>query len=71
MFKFAIEKPVILTVAILVVCLFGVLAVFRVPIQMIPDLDVRAVTVVTNWPGATTAEMPLRTRSRPCRPRQW
>ncbi len=57
MFKFAIEKPVILSVIILIICLFGVLAVFRVPIQMIPDLDVRSVTVTTAWPGATPQDV--------------
>ena len=57
MFRFAIEKPLIITVAILIVCLFGILAIFRVPIQMIPDLDVRVVTVVTSWPGATPQDV--------------
>ena len=45
MFRFAIEKPLIIAVGVLITCLFGILAVFRVPIQMIPDLDVRVVTV--------------------------
>ena len=57
MFRFAIEKPVILTVIILIICLFGILAVFRVPIQMIPDLDVRAVSVSTRWPGASPQDV--------------
>ena len=57
MFRFAIEKPLIITVAILIVCLFGILAIFRVPIQMIPDLDVRVVTVITSWPGATPQDV--------------
>ncbi len=57
MFKFAIEKPVIVTVAILIVCLFGVLGILRVPIQMVPDLDVRTVSVRTAWPGATPQDV--------------
>ena len=57
MFRFAIEKPLIITVAILIVCLFGILAIFRVPIQMIPDLDVRVVSVITSWPGATPQDV--------------
>ena len=57
MFRFAIEKPLIIAVAILIICLFGVLAIFRVPIQMIPDLDVRVVTVITKWPGATPQDV--------------
>ena len=57
MFKFAIEKPVIVSVAIAIVCLFGVLAILRVPIQMIPDLDPRIVSVRTNWVGATPQDI--------------
>jgi multidrug efflux pump subunit AcrB len=56
-FRFAVEKPVILTVAILIVTLFGVLAVFRTPVQMTPDLDVRAIRVETRWPGATPQDV--------------
>ena len=57
MFRFAIEKPLIIAVGVLIICLFGILAIFRVPIQMIPDLDVRAVTVITKWPGATPQDV--------------
>ena len=57
MFRFAIEKPLIVAVAVLIICLFGVLAIFRVPIQMIPDLDVRVVSVITKWPGATPQDV--------------
>ena len=57
MFKFAIEKPVIVAVAMAIVCLFGVLAIFRVPIQMIPDLDPRVVSIRTSWVGATPQDV--------------
>lgn len=57
MFRFAIEKPVILTVGILILTLFGVLAIFSVPVQMIPDLDARLIKVSTSWPGATPQDV--------------
>ncbi len=57
MFEFAVNKPVILTVAILVVCVFGINAVYRVPKQMIPDLDARVISVRTSWPGATPQDI--------------
>ena len=57
MFRFAIEKPVILTVAILILTLFGILAIFSVPVQMIPDLDARLVKVSTSWPGASPQDI--------------
>ncbi len=57
MFRFAIEKPIIVAVGILIVCLFGILAIVRVPIQMIPDLDARIISVRTSWPGATPQDI--------------
>ncbi|MBK1631479.1 acriflavin resistance protein [Thiohalocapsa halophila] len=57
MFKFAIERPVILTVAVLLLTLFGILSIFNVPAQMIPDLDARVVTVSTSWPGAAPQDL--------------
>ena len=57
MFKFAIERPVILTVAVLILSLFGILSIFNVPVQMIPDLDARIVTVSTTWPGASPQDV--------------
>ncbi|WP_051906304.1 efflux RND transporter permease subunit [Methylomarinum vadi] len=57
MFQFVIKNGVIVTVAILIICLFGGLAIFRVPIQMIPDLDVRAISIKTDWPGATPQDV--------------
>ena len=43
----------ILAIGVLIVCVFGVLAVLRVPVQMIPDLEARVITVRTSWSGAT------------------
>ncbi len=57
MFRFFLEKPIILLVGILIVCLFGLASVFRVPVQMIPDLDPRIVSVETRWPGATPQDV--------------
>lgn len=57
MFKFAIQRPVILTVAILILTLFGLLSIFQVPVQMIPDLDARVITVSTKWPGAAPQDV--------------
>jgi len=57
MFRFVIERPVILTVGILILTLFGILAIFNVPVQMIPDLDARVVTVSTQWSGASPQDV--------------
>lgn len=46
-----------MTVAVLIVCVLGIVAALRIPVQMIPDLDVRAISVRTSWPGATPQDV--------------
>jgi multidrug efflux pump subunit AcrB len=57
LFKRIIENPILVAVVMLLVTLMGILAVLRVPVQLIPDLDVRVVTIVTRWPGATPQDV--------------
>ena len=45
------------TFAVMIVAVLGILAALRIPVQMIPDLDVRTITVNTNWPGATPQDV--------------
>ncbi|MCF4010444.1 efflux RND transporter permease subunit [Rheinheimera sp. UJ63] len=53
----AIRHGTILTVAVLIICVLGIVAAFRIPVQMIPDLEVRTISVVTGWPGATPQDI--------------
>ncbi|MEN8720763.1 MAG: efflux RND transporter permease subunit [Oceanococcaceae bacterium] len=55
--EYLFRRGTLLTVITLVVCVLGVLAVFRVPIQMIPDLEVRTISVETRWSGATPQDV--------------
>lgn len=57
MIEAIVKRGTLLTVATLVVLVLGVLAVQRIPVQMIPDLDVRRISVVTHWPGATPQDV--------------
>ena len=52
-----IHHGTLVAVITLIVCVLGILAATRIPVQMIPDLDVRVITVVTNWPGATPQDV--------------
>ena len=52
-----LQRGTLLTVIVLIVMIFGVLAALRVPVQMIPDLEVRTISVQTNWPGATPQDV--------------
>ncbi len=56
-----LEAPIkhgkLLTVIVLIIVVLGLAAVSRIPVQMIPDLDVRTITIQTGWPGATPQDV--------------
>ncbi|MBU0514723.1 MAG: efflux RND transporter permease subunit, partial [Proteobacteria bacterium] len=53
----AIQRPVTVSVGVIIVVLFGLLSLFRIPIQLIPDVDRPTITVQTDWPGASPQEI--------------
>ncbi|MGE3631362.1 MAG: efflux RND transporter permease subunit, partial [Sandaracinaceae bacterium] len=53
----AVERPVTVMVSAILVVLFGVLAVFDLPIQLTPDVSVPTLTVFTTWPGGSPTEI--------------
>jgi len=57
MFEAIVKRGTLMTVIILIVSVLGVMAALRIPVQMIPDLEVRTITVRTSWPGATPQDV--------------
>ncbi len=57
MFEAIVQRGILVTVITLIVCVLGAVAAGRIPIQMIPDLDVRVISVRTTWPGATPQDV--------------
>lgn len=57
MLQGAVKHATLVAVAVLISCILGLVAAFKIPVQMIPDLDVRTITVVTQWPGATPQDV--------------
>ena len=55
--RFAIENPVKITVGVILVVLFGLLSILRIPIQLTPDVDRPVITVSTSWIGASPQEI--------------
>ena len=53
----SIKSPVSVTVVVLLVALFGMLALLRIPVQLIPDVEVPQAVVTTIWPGASPEEI--------------
>ena len=57
MIEASVRQGKLLTVVVLIICVLGIAAAFRIPVQMIPDLDVRTISVITGWPGATPQDI--------------
>ena len=57
MFESSIREGIIVSVAVLILSVLGLVAALRIPVQMIPDLEVRTISVVTGWSGATPQDI--------------
>ena len=55
--KAAIDRPVAVVAAVLLVIMFGLVALKSIPIQPAPDVNRPVITVTTNWFGAAPAEV--------------
>ena len=55
--KLAIERPTAVIAAVLMVVMFGLVALQTIPIQLSPDVNRPVITVTTTWPGAAPAEI--------------
>jgi HAE1 family hydrophobic/amphiphilic exporter-1 len=55
--KFAISKPVTVTVGIILVVLFGLIGLSRLPYQLTPSVEEPEITVTTIWTGAAPNEV--------------
>lgn len=55
--KSAIELPVTTAVGVILILLFGFIALARIPIQLTPTVEKPLITVTTLWPGATPFEI--------------
>jgi HAE1 family hydrophobic/amphiphilic exporter-1 len=53
----AIKKPVTVTVGVILLVLFGFISLFRIPIQLTPNVDLPEISVETRWSGASPLEV--------------
>ena len=53
----AIDRPIAVVAAVLMVVMFGLVALRSIPIQLAPDVNRPVITVTTNWPGAAPVEI--------------
>jgi HAE1 family hydrophobic/amphiphilic exporter-1 len=55
--KYAIQKPVTVMVGVILLVLFGLISLFKLPIQLTPNVDKPEITVTTTWEGASPQEV--------------
>src|SRR5439155_17654876 len=52
-----VHNPVKVTVGVILILLFGILAMFRLPMQLTPEVEIPTLTIETAWPGASPQEV--------------
>jgi len=57
MIESAIKHGILVAVIVSISCILGIVAAISIPVQMIPDLEVRTISVRTGWPGATPQDV--------------
>jgi multidrug efflux pump subunit AcrB len=57
MMEAVLKRGTLVTVVTTMLLLLGIIAATRVPVQMIPDLDTRVISIETRWPGATPQDV--------------
>ncbi|MEX2647769.1 MAG: efflux RND transporter permease subunit [Alphaproteobacteria bacterium] len=55
--RLSIARPVAVFAIVLLVMLFGLIALARIPIQLAPDVRQPIIAIDTDWPGAAPAEV--------------
>ncbi len=55
--RLSIERPIAVLAAVLMVVMFGIVALMEIPIQLTPDVRKPIISVETIWPGAAPAEI--------------
>ena len=52
-----VRNPVKVSVGVLLVALFGVVALTRMPMQLTPEVQTPTISIDTRWPGASPQEV--------------
>jgi len=52
-----VHNPVKIAVGVLIVALFGFIALMRMPMQLTPEVEIPKISITTRWPGASPHEI--------------
>jgi len=53
----ALKNPAAIIVIVVLIMVFGLMSVFKLPIQLTPDIEQPQINISTGWPSAAPAEM--------------
>jgi hydrophobic/amphiphilic exporter-1 (mainly G- bacteria), HAE1 family len=53
----SLKKPVTVTVGVILIVMFGLIGLNKLPVQLTPDVETPQITVSTTWGGATPYEI--------------
>ncbi len=53
----SIKNPITVAVGVILIIMFGLIALLRIPVQLTPNVDKAEITVNTIWPGASPQEV--------------
>lgn len=53
----SLKYSVTVAVGVILILMFGLLSLFRIPVQLVPDVSQPELTVTTTWPGANPEEI--------------
>lgn len=57
MIQFFLNNPVKVSVGVLLMALFGVVALMRMPMALTPEVETPTISIETKWPGASPQEI--------------
>ncbi|QDU75150.1 Multidrug resistance protein MdtB [Bremerella volcania] len=57
MIQFFLNNPVKVSVGVLLMALFGIVALWRMPMALTPEVETPTISIETKWPGASPQEI--------------
>ena len=52
--RFSIKRPIGICMIYILVCVLGLISFFRIGVELLPDVDSKFISVIVNYPGAST-----------------
>ena len=70
--RFSIKRPIGICMIYILICVLGLISFFRIGVELLPDVDSKFISVIVNYPGASTESVAfqagtLSDASRTCR----